>query len=47
MDESKLINFIEEIKRLILGGTPKKEDESLSEFEYARKHSKTRSMAQE
>jgi preprotein translocase subunit Sss1 len=48
MDEQKIINFIEEVKRMILGGRkPKEEDETLSEFEYARRYSKTNSMAQE
>ena len=48
MDESKIKSLIEEVKNLILGGRkPQKEDEKLSEFEYARRYSKTNSMAQE
>jgi len=52
MDEqkiTKLATFFEEIKRLILNGSKEidEEDEKLSEFEYARKYSKTNSMAQE
>ena len=48
MDESKIKCLIEEVKKLILGGrTEKEEDKNLSEFEYARRYSKTNSMAQE
>lgn len=48
MDESKIRGLIEEVKKLILGGRkPQEEDEHLSEIEYARRYSKTNSMAQE
>ncbi len=48
MDEQKIISLFDEVKRLIFGGRkPKEEDEKLSEFEYARRYSKTNSMAQE
>ena len=48
MDESKIRGLIEEVKKLILGGRkPQEEDEKLSEIEYARRYSKTNSMAHE